>query len=390
MPALSIHSLPALEIGGETARHGFLYQDHVAVSFCVEMLTDGQIDAVWCEVHDDITLLFTEQGERFVEFVQVKSNELDQMWSAALITDRDKKNATSGQKTQKVPVVGTSILERSLAQARCEEKHRFRIVTAVNANSELRLLTYKRDAAERAPATPSFAALLKRIGDSLDGVAQSGPQSLQFWLESVLWDVRGPESAVRDATTVRLTAYLHDLFELTAPDHVQAVYDFLLQTVERAAVASAPLPYDAKKLHSKQVLSDLKARIAALKRPYASAGGSPLKLALTKMGLPEIDREHILVLHRQQRAAVRRQEYLKTHAHSDLYSEVEQALHRVRLGYRRDSEGDTQAGRLLRCINALDELHARLKAELLVPIEYLLGLMYEMVDRGLHTFERGD
>lgn len=46
-------------------RHGFLYQDHVAVSFCVEMLTDGQIDAVWCEVHDDITLLFTEQGEQF-------------------------------------------------------------------------------------------------------------------------------------------------------------------------------------------------------------------------------------------------------------------------------------------------------------------------------------
>lgn len=390
MSAPSIHSLPVLEKGGQTARRGFLYQDHVAVSFCVEMLTDGQIDAVWCEVHDDITLLSTDQGKPFVEFVQVKSSELDQMWSTALITDREKKSVTSGQKTKKVAVVGTSILERSLAQARCEEQHRFRIVTAVSTNSELKLLTYKRDAAERAPATPSFAALLKKIGDSLDGVDQSGAQRLQFWLESVLWEVRGSESAVRDATTIRLTAYLHDLFDLTAPDHVQAVYDFLLQTVERAAVANVPLPYDAKKLHSKQVLSDLKARIAALKRPYASAGGSPLKLALTKMGLLETDREHILVLHRQHRAAVRRQEYLTTHAHSDLYSEVEQVLHMVRLEYRRDSEGDTQAARHLRCIKAIGELLAQLKAELRVPIQYLQGLMYEMVDRGLHTFERGD
>lgn len=115
-----------------------------------------------------------------------------------------------------------------------------------------------------------------------------------------------------------------------------------------------------------------------------------MKLALTKMGLLETDREHILVLHRQHRAAVRRQEYLTTHAHSDLYSEVEQVLHMVRLEYRRDSEGDTQAARHLRCIKAIGELLAQLKAELRVPIQYLQGLMYEMVDRGLHTFERGD
>jgi hypothetical protein len=81
---LSIHDLTQLESGGTTARSGFAYQDNVAVSFCVEMLADRRIESVWCEVHDDLTLIWNEQGVQEVEFVQVKAERRDALWSTAV------------------------------------------------------------------------------------------------------------------------------------------------------------------------------------------------------------------------------------------------------------------------------------------------------------------
>jgi hypothetical protein len=84
----SIHDLSPLEEGGPVARAGFLYQDHIGARFCIEMLQNANLVGVWCETLDDITLIWaTDGGGETVEFVQVKSNELDQMWSIALICD---------------------------------------------------------------------------------------------------------------------------------------------------------------------------------------------------------------------------------------------------------------------------------------------------------------
>ena len=78
---LSIHDLPPLEIGGVKARQGFQIQDHVAVGFCIQMLLKPNLLQVWCETQDDITLISENDGVEQVEFVQVKSNELNQLWS---------------------------------------------------------------------------------------------------------------------------------------------------------------------------------------------------------------------------------------------------------------------------------------------------------------------
>jgi hypothetical protein len=96
----SIHDLPPLEQGGPIARAGFLYQDHIGARFCIEMLRNTKLAAVWCETLDDITLIWTDCGEATAEFVQVKSNDLGQMWSVALLCDGGK----------------ASIVARSLAQ----------------------------------------------------------------------------------------------------------------------------------------------------------------------------------------------------------------------------------------------------------------------------------
>ncbi|MBK8616882.1 MAG: hypothetical protein IPN96_07170 [Anaerolineales bacterium] len=44
---LSIHNIKPLENGGTISRGGFIYQDHVAVSFLLEMATNDLLEEVW-------------------------------------------------------------------------------------------------------------------------------------------------------------------------------------------------------------------------------------------------------------------------------------------------------------------------------------------------------
>ena len=71
-PTPSIHSLPPLERGGVEARIGFAIQDHVAASYLIHLLEEPTLLEVWCETHDDITLIRQGQATQEVEFVQVK------------------------------------------------------------------------------------------------------------------------------------------------------------------------------------------------------------------------------------------------------------------------------------------------------------------------------
>jgi hypothetical protein len=45
----SIYELAPFEQGGPIARTGFLYQDHIAARFCIEMLRNPNLLEVWCE-----------------------------------------------------------------------------------------------------------------------------------------------------------------------------------------------------------------------------------------------------------------------------------------------------------------------------------------------------
>lgn len=77
--------------GGSIARAGFAFQDHVAAGFCIEMLTREDLKEVWCETYDDIVLVWDKAGEELFEFVQVKAENHDQLWTTALLCQRDKK-----------------------------------------------------------------------------------------------------------------------------------------------------------------------------------------------------------------------------------------------------------------------------------------------------------
>lgn len=128
---VSFRELKPLEFGGEIARNGFGFQDHVAAAYCIRMLTDPMLAEVWCETLDDITLVWKINGKEIFEFIQAKSNELDQLWSVQLLCKRPKKGTRRSD----------SIVEKSLAYDRGDEECRFRLVTALGFKKELEPLT---------------------------------------------------------------------------------------------------------------------------------------------------------------------------------------------------------------------------------------------------------
>lgn len=158
---LSIHDLPPLERGGAVARHGFGVQDHVSAGFFLSLLDTQALLQVRCETHDDITLIWEASSAQQVEFVQVKSDELDQLWSVAKLCDQEKK--------EKAPKAGTSICERSLANDRCAEPCRFRLVTCRPVKSELVVLTLPHSAPDRVTKQTDIDAVSKEIEARVNG-----------------------------------------------------------------------------------------------------------------------------------------------------------------------------------------------------------------------------
>jgi len=192
LESLSIHELRPLESGGVIARNGLNYQDHRAAGFCLEMLGDKTLSQVWCEDQDDITLIWQVNGQEEVEFVQVKSNEFDQLWSAAKLYER--------KKAQK----DTSILERSLAYDRCKEPCRFRIVTAHPVMPELSALKLAPDHPNRAGKKAEIDALRDKLDEHLDRCMSPNGHDISFWLAHTRWEVAGLEDAIRAKNLVEL------------------------------------------------------------------------------------------------------------------------------------------------------------------------------------------
>ncbi|MBK8932236.1 MAG: DUF4297 domain-containing protein [Chloroflexi bacterium] len=132
--AQSIRDLQPLNIGGTVARAGFEFQDHVAVWFCLEMLVNNCLKEVWCETQDDITLIWQDNGSvEWVEFVQVKIYRLT-------ISGRSP-NCANRRRVLKIRIKTVHPFLKILAQDRCRERCQFRVITSLNVNNDLEILT---------------------------------------------------------------------------------------------------------------------------------------------------------------------------------------------------------------------------------------------------------
>ena len=105
MQLQSIDDASPREEGGSIARSGFNYQDEIAVGIFIDMLKSSNIVKIHCETHDDIVVVRALDGAalRCAEYVQVKANAPDKLWSIGDLCARKKNKIVQGKRIRSAP-----------------------------------------------------------------------------------------------------------------------------------------------------------------------------------------------------------------------------------------------------------------------------------------------
>lgn len=332
------------------------------------MLRNPNLAAVWCETLDDITLMWTAKGGGVtVEFVQVKSAELDQMWSIALICD--------GGATK-------SVVARSLAQHRCHEPCCFRVVTRIGVMAELRVLQLDREHKDRCVANAVVRSLHQEIEKRLDGCYSDAGWSPSAWVGSTLWDVAESEDAIRASNLLQLEEWLDDIGETLFFDQRGELYDRILAAVVQASALKREQA-DKKKLRREPYSSWVMSELHRVKGHAPTKGG---KILTGKMQNALIDGSAIqnaLSL----RMAYRRRTITPKYQQQDDYKDAEMELTAELQGLvaRLDAGFIEMNGAAFhaKCLAAAEDVRTQFPG---VELQFLCGFMYSMTDRCRHRF----
>jgi hypothetical protein len=377
--AKSIYSLAPLETGGTTSRVGIGFQDHVAAGFCLDMLVDSRLREVWVESQDDITLIWEETSQVKVEFVQVKSNELNQLWSSSTICNREGKGP------------GHSILEKSLANDRCEEPCCFRMVTARPVQDELKILTYSLGSDHRKKgeeALKAMQALLDSLSKKVAGFTSDNKHDYSFWAANALWEEKHSEEAVKNKALLKIRAILEAKGTFLAGDQIAEVYDRLLRKVWDAARVDYRVDATAKRLKKSDMESWFGKIVNEISYPASSGAGTKMQEKMEAATLPEDTIKAAHEERRHYREEVLRPQYLSVTDSRLIEREVLAALQRLKADL--DNGKIPDAGPVFHaiCLHKLEELQRDLPLAAKPPMFFLQGYMYSVADRCLHRFRR--
>ena len=377
---ISIHDLPPLERGGGIARHGFDVQDHVAAGFFLALLDASDLIAVWCETHDDITLIWENLSGQEIEFVQVKSNEIDQLWSIAKLCDRDRKD--------KSPQAGTSIYERSLANDRCNEPCRFRLVTCRPVQSDLYVLTLIHTAPDRVAKQADLDALSRDIEGRANGFLSRNGNGPTFWLSRLLWDVRHSIENVKNANLDKLRRLVERQGGYLFSDQMDDLYSMILTMVRTAAAADWGVDSTKKKITKHDAVDWFNKELAHRLHSVPATGGTSLKGKMEQAGIAASEVESSLETRRHYLAERLRPQYLSLSERNHVEGEVTAILHALRAQLDAGEIADSGVAFHAKCISALQDLQKRLPTSRPVPLVFLIGCMYSIADRCTHRFRR--
>jgi hypothetical protein len=374
----SIFDLEPLDRGGIEARDGFALQDHIAAGFCLDMMADAALAEVWCETHDDITLIWNN-GDPVVEFVQVKGGELNQLWTVAKLCDRESKEGIGSR----------CILEKSLSQDRCCERTRFRIVTSRPVAQELKILTMPfgtpgRDGEAGTKAMEALHVLLKAKVASFNSPNGNG---YAFWTTSAFWDVRHAEDSVRNDSIIKLTKLLQGKDIFLAIDQVEELYTKLLKKVWDASRADPRVAPDRKRSKRTDFERWLLATATEISLPSAGAAEN-VQRKMGAAGLADDVIQAALEQRRHYRHEVLSQKYLCLDDRHMIEGEVTAVLQSLKSRLDNSAIPDDGIGFHDICLKALDELREDLPMQPKPPRAFLQGCMYSITGRCLHRFRK--
>jgi hypothetical protein len=373
----SIHDLAPREPGAEEARRGFQFQDHVAAGFFLEMLESEELSKVWCEAEDDITLVRERGGTGTeIEFVQVKSDEHDQLWSLSLLCRQE-----SGTR------IGTSILERSLSRDRHREPCWFRIVTVRPVMHELEHLQFPCEHPERQPGTSKYERLVERVPEPLREFLSENGNDWTYWIARATWDVRHSEDAVRTGNSVRLEDVLRGRRAYLAPDQRRVIYERLVRRAMDAATARRISAPQAKCVRRDELAAFLNEAIREAQRAGALDTEPPLERKLREAGLSDVTIRHAKDVRRRYSSIRRRNAYYSPRERDRIEEEVSSRLHRLWSRLEAGELDDTPARFYDRCLAELETIRTSISPENPPPLIMLQGMMYERVRRCVHRFD---
>jgi hypothetical protein len=345
------------------------------------MLKAPELCQVWCENQDDITLIWRRQGGEEAEFVQVKSNEPDQLWSIAMLCCREKK-------AQNPTGLGTSILERSLAYDRCCEPCRFRLVTCRPIKDELKLLGYPLDSAYRQGAKEDMQKLEQAVVAYVGGFLSSNKRDHSFWLSMAFWDVRHSLQGIKNQNLLELQALIEKDGEPLFRDQLEELYSSLLSKVRVAASARWDIDRSAKKIVRDDLVAWFQVTVAVLRHPVASGSGKALRGKLEAAGLPVDVIDAALGLRRDYRKESLTPKYTDDAGRELIEGEVSAVLLTLRSRLDAGNLEDTGVRFHSRCLDDLGNLHGTLPVTPRPPLALVHGCMYVITDRCGHRFRR--
>ena len=371
--APSIHALAPLEHGGSRARAGFLFQDHVAARYCLEMVLCDDAHAVWCETLDDITVLRHAREKETVEFVQVKGTTLDRLWSISQVCQRNGAEP------------GTSILEKSLANDRCREECNFSLVTSRGVRSELRPLTVGFGEPSRSDEMPNLGAkLLEKLAD----YESPKGHNAAWWAGRATWRVLYDSEAVSDHNRHLLSRIVARTGLILFPDQIATVYDQILSRIVKASAADKRAKRDAGKLEREELARWTNDLVRDAHASGQAGGSGLLGTKLKAAGLDEVAIANASALRRSYRAKTLEASYLDLENIETWEDKVRGLLNRLRAHLDSGAIEDDGVNFHSRVLQELAALHSTNDGAT-APLEATLqGCMYHMTALCQHRFVR--
>ena len=377
----SIYELAPLETGGVEARRGFSIQDHVGAGLCLELFDNQRLKQVWCENQDDLTLIWEGDDHDEVEFVQVKGDESDQLWSVARLCERKRKDGQA--------LIGTSILERSLVYDRCYEPCCFRIVTTRPVRNELRPLTYALGSQGRNFYQSDIDSLITMVGDKVGDFKSENENGHDYWISHAVWKEIHSIESIKNDNLRKLTKLVEAEGEHFFSDQLDELYEKLLAKVYNAALRWRDNA-ERKKFKKDDFVAWFRQELAKMAHPAIPGGG---KLAREKMVRANLPPDVIATANdqrRRYREETLRPQYLKVRDMRLIEDEIAANLNVLRsqldAGIITDSGVEFHA----RCLQRLCDLRDRLPISPSPPLTIFQGCMYTIVDRCLHRFVRAE
>jgi hypothetical protein len=349
------------------SRAGFLYQDHVAARFCIEMLRNSNLAAVWCETLDDITLLWTgPAGELTVEFVQVKSHHLDQMWSVALICDGG----------------DGSLVGHSLTQHRCEEPCCFRIVTRVGVQPDLRVLLLPRDHRDRCIANEAVRLLHQAIEKRLAGFHSAAGWSASAWVGHTYWDVAESETAIEHSNLLNLDSWLEEIGEPLFSDQRAELYNHIVGRIVKASALNHDAA-DKKKLVKGPYGAWVVSEVNRIRGQVPTKAGKKLAGKMQTAQIAESAIQNALGLRLAYRKRVITPKYQQEDEYKDAELELTAVLQQLVAQLDVGLINMNGAAFHAKCLDAAGSVRDQFPN---VDLRFLYGSMYSMTDRCRHRF----